>query len=371
MKKITLLFLAMLATNLSFAQFLQDFNAPAFPPTGWVLYAGTNGLGTAEQWKNQNPGQAVPSTYAFSSFELVTPAASNAQDWLVSPLIPVNATQNVLTFAATDFNLAEYGSVLTVRVSTTSQTDISSFTTILSLTEAMLGNLATPSFKPFNVSLATYAGQSVYIAFVHEQNDGDNIALDNVRVIPPTTGVPLAATTPTPTDMAVNVPIDTANNDSVTLAWVLPAGNAATDYQLFFGTSATAPPLLGVTPNTGVSITGLIPSTTYYWRAIPGNSAGRAANPVTWSFTTAGTASVNDETVNFFTLSPNPTNDFLTITTESPVNEITVYNTLGQVIMTNPRNNNNRLDVSDLQSGIYLITVSSDDKRQTSRFIKN
>lgn len=369
--------LAMLATNISVGQFLQDFNATTFPPTGWVQYAGTNGLGTVHQWTNLPDPAMAPVTFAFSRFETLM-AGEVSQDWLVSPLIPISATQNTLTFDATDFNTPSFGSILSIRVSSTSQTNIAGFTEVTSFTEAMIGNRATPSFASQSVNLSAFVGQSIHIAFVHIQTDGDAIAIDNVRVIQGATGVPLAATTPTPANMAMNVPVDAADlnmdgmpDNSVTLAWMLPAGNPATDYQIFFGTSATAPPLLGATPNTTVRITGLLTNTTYFWRAVPGNSAGRAANPITWSFTTGATAGVDDASVNFFTLSPNPAADFITINTDSPIEDISVYNLLGQVMMTNPVLDDNRFDVTNLQSGVYLITVSNGSNKQTARFIKN
>ncbi len=179
MKKITLSILCLLSAALSFAQFSEDFNGTTFPPTGWVEYAGANGLGPGFSWVAQDDALGQ---YAFCRWEAVTPATADAEDWLVSPLIAVSATQNLLTFDATDFNDGDFGSELAIRISATSQTDITSFTEELVLDEAALGNNPNTAvaFTNYQLDISSYIGQSVYIAFVHVQNDGDAISIDNV-----------------------------------------------------------------------------------------------------------------------------------------------------------------------------------------------
>jgi len=139
MKKITIL-LMLFSFTISFAQFSEDFNGTnaAFPPAGWAVYNGANGLGTVEQWVQAGTD---PEFRAQSGFEVVT-AGMVAEDFIVSPLIPINATQNLLRFLATDFNQGDFGSILSIQVSTTSQTDPNSFTEIETFNEAQLGNPA-------------------------------------------------------------------------------------------------------------------------------------------------------------------------------------------------------------------------------------
>ena len=191
---------------------------------------------------------------------------------------------------------------------------------------------------------------------------------------------PTNATTPTPANGATAVAIDPADVDmngtpdnSVNISWVQTAtGQQPNAYTIRLGDSPTTLNTLTTTfTGTAARFINQLAGTTYFWQAVPTNNGVEAPNQPIWSYTTAGTASVNDETVNFFTLSPNPATDFISINTDLPIEKITIFNMLGQIIMANPIRDNNRINVSDLQSGLYLITVSNGNSQQTSRFIKN
>jgi len=103
-----------------------------------------------------------------------------------------------------------------------------------------------------------------------------------------------SATNPLPGLATYNAPANGATNQNccgVALNWTEPAVsgcNAATSYDVYFGTSAT-PPLVtnitGTTYNTGALST----STTYYWKIVPRNSFGTAIGAATRSFTTSAT----------------------------------------------------------------------------------
>lgn len=67
---------------------------------------------------------------------------------------------------------------------------------------------------------------------------------------------------------------------------------------------------------------------------------------------------------------PNPAQNFLIIQTQKIINEISVYNVLGEKV-TIPQVSTNTLDVSNLAQGIYIIKViSDDDKTFSTKFIK-
>lgn len=73
----------------------------------------------------------------------------------------------------------------------------------------------------------------------------------------------------------------------------------------------------------------------------------------------------------FFSLSPVPTKDVITITTKETViiSSVNIFNTLGQLIQINT-NPNQTIDVSGLQSGSYFIKIISDKGTATGEFIK-
>lgn len=74
---------------------------------------------------------------------------------------------------------------------------------------------------------------------------------------------------------------------------------------------------------------------------------------------------------NYFTLSPVPTKDTLSLESNQDitVSSISIYNTLGQLILveTNP---SNQIDVSNLKTGNYFIKVITDKGSSVGKFIK-
>lgn len=68
---------------------------------------------------------------------------------------------------------------------------------------------------------------------------------------------------------------------------------------------------------------------------------------------------------------PNPATTSLSITAEDNINSILVFNLIGQEVMNmKVENKTTVINVSNLNEGIYLVKVISDDKVSTSKFIK-
>jgi uncharacterized delta-60 repeat protein len=73
---------------------------------------------------------------------------------------------------------------------------------------------------------------------------------------------------------------------------------------------------------------------------------------------------------NKFSISPNPTNSILNIATQETLKYINIIDLLGR--KTNITNfENNTIDVSKLQNGIYFIEIATENGLQTQKFIKN
>jgi hypothetical protein len=76
-----------------------------------------------------------------------------------------------------------------------------------------------------------------------------------------------------------------------------------------------------------------------------------------------------------FSVSPNPANDFVTISNSDfiSVNAISITDLNGRVVkqITFSNVNNVQVNVSDLSSGVYMMTISSDKGSLTKKFIKN
>ena len=258
MKKFLLLLVVITMTLSSYAQFPEGFDGATFPPAGWASFVGTNGLGTVENWKQQEYG--APNNTAVCVWEVVA-AGQTSEDWLVTPQFTVDASAPLFYFDGNDSAPTEYGSIYTVRISTASQTTHSDFTILNTQTEADIihDNDGDMTGNSVVVDLTAYIGQAVYVAFVLEQNDGDLWRIDNVDMIDNFTPVvaPGIVTTPTPADGAIDVYVDPTDGDSdllpdnaVAFDWE-PAvlGDAATSYDVYLGDSAATLALLGTTAN--------------------------------------------------------------------------------------------------------------------------
>ena len=273
MKKITLLII-LLVGMVAFAQFPQDFEG-TFPPPGWITYRGTDDLGTVEDWSVSKALFATGTQSAYVNYEAVTDGT--AEDWLVSPSYTVTAPNTNLAFFQAQEDAADYGSVYTIRVSTTSQTDIASFTIVDTQTETDFSTVMSPR----TVDLSAYLGKTIYIAFVMENNEGDSWAVDGVDFIGNLTP-PDCASNPEPFDGASNISVG-----EVTFSWTAPAGSTASFYNVYYGTDANAVDTFLGTFNTlpiNLSLTSF--DATFYWKVVPVNFGGAPSDCTAWSFTT-------------------------------------------------------------------------------------
>ncbi len=69
---------------------------------------------------------------------------------------------------------------------------------------------------------------------------------------------------------------------------------------------------------------------------------------------------------------PNPTQDFLTINSESNIESVTIYSSTGQMLQEyDVENNDLQLSLESFTSGIYFVKVRANSKTQTIKVIKN
>ncbi len=380
MKKITLLILIVTSfTFKGFAQFPENFQSSATIPTGWSSYLGANGLGTTENWKISTGAD----NYAYVLWEAVT-SGQNAEDWLVTPQFTVDASKSILTFDVGDFNPDDYGSKITIRVSTSSQTTHADFTTIKTILETDI--FSAGEFQQVSVNLATsYLNQAVYVAFVMENNDGDGWGIDNVNVVP-FVAAPNPVITPNPINAAPSVAlvVDTDYNgdlviDSNDAAYEFTwedaiTGEAPSGYIFNFGLSSPPNDLSFNAPSSGFTLYGLSYSTTYYWQIIAYNAGGNAIGSSIWSFTTGAdpSLSINEPNKGLFSVYPNPVKDQVHIKTTADIEAVSVSNQLGQRVMDIKKTSiiNNTVDLSSLAKGMYFMNVKVDNKSQAIKIIK-
>ena len=158
--------------------FQEGFESTTFPPECWMISTGLNGLGTGASWTRNTTNVNSGAGSAYSIFENVG-GTENAEDWLITPQINLSGhLKSSLTFFAREAYSGTFGSQYHVRVSGLSQTDLSSFINVATFTEDDFEF----GFTQFTVDLSDFDNQNIFIAFVHEQNDGDDWILDDIEI---------------------------------------------------------------------------------------------------------------------------------------------------------------------------------------------
>lgn len=81
--------------------------------------------------------------------------------------------------------------------------------------------------------------------------------------------------------------------------------------------------------------------------------------------------SVNDFSLNNLSVTPNPSKDIVTISNDTPMKTLELFNHLGQLLVqTSIDSNHHRLDISDYNSGLYFLKISTDIGTTTRKVIK-
>ena len=182
MKKLLYLLLLLMCFN-SFGQLSENFDSSATLPSTWATFIGSNGSGTSFNWGISTVRNYSVTNSAFVRYEANSNNLLN-EDWLVTPLVDLtNYSGCNLTFYGGQQYTDEYGTIYEVKISTTSQTNISSFVTIATFGESDFTTITVPALSSMKtIDLSAYNGQQIYVAFVMTQNDGDNWFIDNVNI---------------------------------------------------------------------------------------------------------------------------------------------------------------------------------------------
>lgn len=187
MRKLLLLLTLVAISKVNWAQFSEDFenvtltNNTGDLPAGWVQY-NVDGLTPASSLSFMGTNawvvrgaSATGGSKAATSISWYSPVGVS-NDWMVTPLINVPATNPVLSFKAKAPDQS-YADGVKVYVSTTGNT-VADFSGNPILTI----DAAPGDFTTFGVSLTAYAGQQVYIAFRNNSNDKFILYIDDVNV---------------------------------------------------------------------------------------------------------------------------------------------------------------------------------------------
>jgi hypothetical protein len=79
----------------------------------------------------------------------------------------------------------------------------------------------------------------------------------------------------------------------------------------------------------------------------------------------------NEETIKGITLYPNPVRDYLNLRSIDPIDQISVYNLLGQQVrFSSPSNSQTSIDMTSLDTGIYVVKIKAGGKTGNYKIIK-
>lgn len=79
---------------------------------------------------------------------------------------------------------------------------------------------------------------------------------------------------------------------------------------------------------------------------------------------------ITESTLDEFSVFPNPVRDELYISGHRPLDKIEIYNSIGQLVGTKSEELS-MVSVSDLETGVYFITLFTDSAQKTFKFVKN
>ncbi len=164
-------------------------------PSGWTRFEAGSGL--TQQWGvlslNTETSAGIIRVVR-SRYEVV--ASGQAIDYLVTPQVAIGTGWRLRARLAEQYTDGEYGSQYEVRLSTGAGSSASDFSIVLgTYAEADLPSAVAEGLLDVSFDLSAYEGQSVYIAFVHTNANGDNFIVDDV-VIEPTPAGPVIAVGP-------------------------------------------------------------------------------------------------------------------------------------------------------------------------------
>jgi hypothetical protein len=379
MKKITLLFTLLLSSSLMFGQVVltEDFESGLSVPAGWTV-EDVAGNVPPEVWTIETGGEAGGFTagntliynnggdgnYATFDSDGFGNNATAEESTLTSPAFDCTDLTSVTLSFATIYN-GNFGGQGEIEVfNGTAWVNVQTY-------ETQPGS--TPSTSLFGIQeldISELAGVSnAQIRFIWTGNWSISWTVDNISIFECTeSSTPIAATTPIPVDTATDI---TINSDGNELAFNWTEEGSATSYTLNLDTAN--PPITNSFANfeNGGTITGLAEDTEYFWSVDGVNCFGVTTGTV-WSFTTGAALSVGENEIGSFRAFPNPTSGVLNITTTKEINNVTVFNLLGQNVAKFSKNDisNNSIDLSELSQGLYLVKIHAQGTTQTIRVTK-
>ncbi|HMT30307.1 MAG TPA: choice-of-anchor J domain-containing protein, partial [Bacteroidia bacterium] len=206
----------MLTTALS-GIYVEGFEG-TFPPAGWQVIDVQD---PTYMWAQSAVAPLEGTQSAYMSY--TTTIGVTGEDWLIMPQFSVISTDSLSFYLRPEF--LPYPPDTTLILVSTTDSSLSSFTTVLGTLAEGLNYPVTQTYGYYTFSLSAFAGQDIYVAFVNINDYGDGIYIDKVTI-----GTKPAADV---TSASIDVPTYTASGVSqLPLATVFNNGSVAQTFDV-------------------------------------------------------------------------------------------------------------------------------------------
>ena len=167
-----------------------------------------------------------------------------------------------------------------------------------------------------------------------------------------------------PEDEVPTAPIVKAEATSATtivLTW--PSVMTATSYKVYQGEE-----VLATVTETTYTVTGLEAETEYCFNVTAINENGESDKSADACAKTTGDAIA--ENVAALNIYPNPAYDRVVVETEATIESVSIYTITGVMIYSEVDFNDNTIDVSEFNGGVYIMKVRTENGEVVKRFVK-
>lgn len=218
----------------------ESFESPTFPPASWTRLNPIGGTGwdritngtNVPGWGTAVVGSTPPGGGTACTYATYTNGGASANDmWLITPQIMNISLSDTLVFWVKKWPGLEYADNLDIKISTTTNSSVASFTyTVANIVFPAINDTAwtRKAYALSSVSGLT-AGSNIYVGFrehvTDNLNDGDVVGLDLISLVGSTVGVINNGTgVPSSYELAQNYP--NPFNPSTKINFSIPkAGN--------------------------------------------------------------------------------------------------------------------------------------------------
>lgn len=221
-------------------------------------------------------------------------------------------------------------------------------------------NAGTATEFTFGSPISITVSGTYYFAFnAYSEGDAGNLYVDDIAVEEWTCGVPQ------------DLDVSDIGITSATISWTAPSENTTMLYLYGYGTTDEIPTDIESTTDLIITLAELEPNTTYYFyiQSLCGPLMGEWTSiPFTTEEETNG---LTDNQFSGFRYYPNPVSNVLTLNNTSDIDSVEMYNITGQLVFQKDINSPEaQINVSQLTTGVYFLTVHSGNEAKKIKVIK-